>query len=212
MGLAVFHDVCLAEVPLLPNPAGHQPPFIFKKGPESGAFVEAQQRLCCPIAGPVFIKKITATPASSSATEKKRARAPDLSTEQPPKKAKSKAKGKAKAKAIEKKSGVLGAEPETAAMIQEDVSYVLSASGFAEEPLPAGARQRLWLDDLLSALNRCRTGPFKTASTSVSGKQLYSLLLAYGLEFALTGSVRVSTKPLKEWSKAAWLAKHDCCE
>ena len=59
-------------------------------------------------------------------------------TEQAPKKAKSKTKGKAKAKAIEKKSGVLGAEPETAAMIQEDVSYVLSASGFAEEPLPAG--------------------------------------------------------------------------
>ena len=31
--------------------AGRQGEFLFKKGPDSSAVTEAQQRLCCPVAG-----------------------------------------------------------------------------------------------------------------------------------------------------------------
>ena len=39
----------------------------------------------------------------------------------------------------------------------------LFASMHDKDELAPGHRQRFWLDDLLAALNRCRTGPFAAA-------------------------------------------------
>ena len=111
----------LSKVPLLSGgpdkdrSAGRQPPFLFSKGPDSAAVVEAQQKLCCPIAGAVYVKRLmTKVRGSDAAAQpKKRPRVPDLTGDAAPKKA-ARAKGKAKAKPKAKaKAPADMLEPET---------------------------------------------------------------------------------------------------
>ena len=158
------------------------------------------------MAGAVFIKKLT-TPATQAAQPKKRARAPDLAAEAAPaKKAKAKAKGRAKAKAKTAASPALAQE--SAADMEADVGY--SFPGHGDEPsdaLPQGSRQRLWLDDMLAALGRCRTGPFRAESTTPAACALLSVLIACALEFAFMGVVRLQSKVMKEWSKVTGVAQ-----
>ena len=78
--------------------AARTPPFIFQKGIESQVFQECQDRLCCPVAGALFIQKLNAV-AANAGVVKKRALVPDLSVDPASKKrAKSKAKSQPKAK------------------------------------------------------------------------------------------------------------------
>ena len=187
------------------NDKGRHPPFLFCKGPESQAVTEAQQRLSCPVAGAVYVKKLTAAkPHGSEAVAKKRPKAPDLASE-PSKKAarpKGKAKAKAKAKATAAPHGL---EVETAESMQADVEYLLDQPDDSAAALPVGSRQRLWLDDLLAALQRCQKGPFSAIAQSKASQHLVSVLLSYGLEFAFTGAVRLQqAKQMKAWSQAPW--------
>ena len=169
---------------------------MFKQTPEAAGFVEALQRLQCPVAGAVFIQKISPKPAATEQMPKKRAKAPDLSDTQPKKVAKSKAKGKAKAKAA---PAVLPTQTE--AELAGDVKFEVGPADGADD-LPAGARRRLWLDDLLAAIGVChRVVPADSTNTAL----MTSHLLSLGLEFALTTSVRLhgaNSKALKDWSKA----------
>ena len=200
-------NVWNSKVPLLPGDGGgRQPPFLFSKGPESIAVSEAQQRLCCPVAGAVFVKKLAmkAQTQSADAAPKKRPRVPDFSDSAPKKapRAKGKAKAKAKAAASGKNAGDV-LEQETQESLQADVEFALGdEAGDGRQELPAGSRQRLWLDDVLAALQRCQTGPFAAVASTKAAGQLVSMLLSFALEFSFTGSVRLQkAKPLKVWSQ-----------
>ena len=201
-----FCSVDMSEVPLLPV-TGMTVPFLFKTTPQSTVFLDAQAKLLCPIAGAVFLQKLVDShnkqPGQSS---KKRARAPDLSAAEAPAK-KPKAKGKSKAKAKAQAQALPQLEPDTVATLEADVVYAIGASAADEADqaegaaIPAGARQRLWLDDLLAALTKCRS--FCKRSGKIEGQEAIVLgsCVARGLEFAFTGSIKLR-KVLKEWSKA----------
>ena len=164
---------------------------------------EAQQRLCCPVAGAVFVKKLAmkGQTQGADAEPKKRPRVPDLSDVAPKKAPKAKGKAKAKAKAASGKDAGSLLEKETPESLQADVEFALGNDG--GQGLPAGSRQRLWLDDVLAALQRCQTGPFAAVASTKAAGQLVSMLLSFALEFCFTGSVRLQkTKPLKVWSQA----------
>ena len=185
---------------MLQNAQERSIPYLFKKGPESTAVSEATERLTCPVAGATYIRKLLDAQAASEAPAKKRARCPELdAAEKPAKKAKAKAKGKAKPKA---KSGAKASlqEGETETVLEEDVTFAMESA-----TMPEGCRQRLWLDDLLAAMRRCMTGPFAGEGLDTWLRQeggVFPTLVSYGLEFALTGSVRLQKKVVKEWSKA----------
>ncbi|CAE7035549.1 unnamed protein product [Symbiodinium sp. CCMP2592] len=198
----VFFEISKFCVPLLSgDDGGRQPPFLFSKGPESIAVSEAQQRLCCPVAGAVFVKKLATKgqPQSADAAPKKRPRVPDLSDAVPKKASRAKGKAKAKAKAASGKDATNALEKETQESLQADVEFALGDEATdGQQGLRAGSRQRLWLDDVLAALQRCQTGPFAAAASSKAVGQLVSMLLSFAVEFAFTGSVRLQkAKPLK---------------
>ena len=86
--------------------------------------------------------------------------------------------------------------------MQADVELEGEQDAEGSASLPPGSRQRLWLDDLLAALQRCQTGPFAVAASTAAAQNLVSVLVSYALEFAFTGSVRLQkTKPLRAWSQ-----------
>ena len=218
------------KVPLLPldtSASGRRPPFLFSKTTESTAYIQAQQRLSCPISGAVFIRKVTlkasAASASTTATsdKKKRAHVPDLSTDAVPKKAARKAKAKTKAKA---KAQALQFDAETPQDLQGSIDFNL-AEGFSEQDQAQnadakaketdaeghgqGSRQRLWLDDMLSAVERCLTGPYAVFQKSPATKTMRAVVISLALEFACSGTVVLRKKPLKVWSQAME-SMHDC--
>ncbi|CAE7628115.1 unnamed protein product [Symbiodinium sp. CCMP2592] len=176
------------------------PPFIFVKGAESQMFQECQERLCCPVAGALFIRKLsTAGAAAQAAGNRKRALVPDLSPAVQ-KRAKAKAKGQPKSKGKAAKQVL--APGESAQTLEADVEFApLANASEAEAP---GHRQRLWLDDLIAALNRCSGAPFQAAYQKLmqtpGSSHLMGNLISYALEFCFVGKVVVGKKCMKDWS------------
>ena len=151
----------------------------------------------------MYIRKLTEKNQQKGGKDaKKRPRAPDLSADTAPKKAAKKAaKAKAKPKA---KSGLLNLGPETAEDMEACVGF--HYVGFEDEEtdaVPAGSRQRLWLDDMLSALEKCFAGPFAMLRKAPAAMSLCRIMISLGLEFAFTGTVVLKKKPAKVWSQAS---------
>ena len=200
-------------LPLDTATAGRRPPFLFNKTPESAVYVQAQQRLSCPISGAIFIRKVTQKASAAGAStgtgdKKKRAHVPDLSTDAVPKKAARKAKAKSKAKA---KAQALQFDAETTQDLQGCIDFQVgcheqdqmqSAKETDAEGHGQGSRQRLWLDDMLSAVERCLTGPYAFFKKLPATKTMRAVVISLALEFACSGTVVLRKKPLKVWSQA----------
>ncbi|CAE7855567.1 unnamed protein product, partial [Symbiodinium necroappetens] len=160
--------------------------------------------------------KASAAAGASTGTsdKKKRAHVPDLSTDAAPKKAARKAKAKSKAKA---KAQALQLDAETTQDLQGCIDFNVAEVGCSEQDQAQsakggaketdaeghgqGSRQRLWLDDLLSAVERCLTGPYALFKNSPATKTMRAVVLSLGLEFACSGTVVLRKKPLKVWSQ-----------
>ncbi|CAE7246052.1 unnamed protein product, partial [Symbiodinium sp. CCMP2456] len=163
-------------------------PWLLTRGPDSKEMQDLEVKLFTAIAGAPFVSKLGQKRGPDPKPSKVKAA---VIEEEPEKKAKGKAKSKAKAKAGKRKAQGDDdmAEPSTA--LQGPVEF--------EE----GTRPRRWLDDLLGALITANYGkPLMYPWNSPAG-QLTRMLISYGLEFALTGSLTLNKKIFKDWSKAA---------
>ena len=177
-------------------------PYILKAGADSSHTIEAQQKLCTPIAGANFVSKILRS-AGETKKQQPKVKAPNLEDDNADykKAAKAKAKGKAKAKSSssKRKTGQLpDAQQENAAALQDDVKFEVSFRGGAQE----GLRPRRWIDDLLQALVVANRGKELKADWDSAEGKLFGMLVSYGLEFALVGKLSVGKKTFKDWSKA----------
>lgn len=136
--------------------------------------------------------------------KKRKPQAPDLGdTVAPKKKAKAQAKKKAAAKPIPDSKKVL--QPgENAATLQQDIT----AAELAQSEVGSwfgDARQRLWLDDVLSAVVNTisATGHAKLASSpsNVSDLPVVPYVIGLALEFAIVGKVYLNKRVINQWSK-----------
>ena len=196
-----------AKVPLLPchdnSESGRTYPWLFTKGTESSQTIEAQQKLCTPVAGASFVAKIARAGGTRAEKNEPKIKAPNLEEDalDGKKAAKAKAKGKAKAKSSgskRKNEQLQDTHQESAEALQDDVKFEVTIRGAVH----GGVRPRRWIDDLLQALVVANRGKLLQAEFDSSEGRLFSLLVSYGLEFAMVGKICIGKKIFKDWSKA----------
>ena len=210
----------------LPASFAEPPTWLFKAGPTSTAMREAEDCLSCRVSGAVWIKKLTdqSQAAGATASAKKRAKTADLTEDKPQKKAKVAAKAKAKApakgsgKAKSKSAPSVLQQGETSETLQEDMSFGAHGEPKALE-LPAGTRQRIWLDDLIAAISAVVKNHFAVAGHgqdqdlfgaygSTEHSRLVAAAFSCGLKFCLEGKVKIEKKVLNQWSRARPAIQH----